>query len=280
MRSLFVALGLIGLSFPASAADYGLPRYEPLPGLRGSQTFVPASPVYPRWDGFYVGGQLSYSSGNSDFSAATQPLVAFSLRNTTILDQMTPDQWPVLGTNEPGAAGFGGFLGYNFQWDNAVIGLEFNYTHSALNADAPSSPLARRQNVGNLIEDVAITANGSLHISDFATTRARFGWVIDNFMPYATIGLAFGRADMAVSTDVLVTETDPNTKLVVDQFDFPQSQSKNQAYLYGFSGGAGLEVAFTPNLFGRGEYEYIQWQRLWQIASGMHNFRLGLGVRF
>jgi outer membrane immunogenic protein len=282
MRRLLVALGLIGLFglfSPAFAADYGLPRYDP-PILRGSDTFVPAYPTYFSWQGFYAGGQLSYNSSMINFSDSTQPLIAFALRNSTVLDQMNPDQWPVLGMNEPGAPGFGGFLGYNFQWDNAVIGLEFNYTHTSLSAVAPNFPIGRSQVVSGEINNVDIDASGSYHISDVATTRARFGWTIDNFMPYASIGLAFGRADMALSITGVDTLQDPKTNAFVGQFVFSQSQSKNQAFIYGFSGGAGLEVALTQNIFGRADYEYIQWQRLWQIASGMHNLRLGLGVRF
>jgi opacity protein-like surface antigen len=184
-------------------------------------------------------------------------------------------------------------MGYNFQWDNAVIGLEFNYTHAVLNADVSGTTLTLSQNVGGLIDDVAVNASGLLHISDFATTRARFGWAIDNFMPYATIGLAFGRADMAVSTTVHVTQTDPNTLVPnpnsppippfipkVTKFSLTQSNSKDGAYLYGFSAGVGTEVALTDSIFARGEYEFIDFQRLWQIATIMHNFRLGLGVKF
>jgi outer membrane immunogenic protein len=276
MRCLLAALGLIGLLSPAFAADYELPT------LRGSDMFVPASPTYFSWEGFYAGGQLSYSSVQSDFSGATQPLVAFSLRVTTILDQMQPDQWPVLGSRSTGAAGFGGFMGYNFQWDNAIIGLELNYTHSSLNAAAPSSSLARRQVVNGLIDDVTLDASGSLHVTDFATTRARFGWAIGNFMPYATLGLAFGRADESVSTNVSVVESDPKTNppTVVGTFFFPNAQSKNGAYLYGYSGGIGLDFALTQNIFARADYEYIQWQRLWQIESGIHNFRAAVGVKF
>jgi outer membrane immunogenic protein len=274
MRCLLAALGLIGLVSPAFAADYELPT------LRGSETFVPAYPVYFSWQGFYAGGHLSYASLQSDFSGSTQPLVAFALRNSTILAEMNPDQWPVLGSRATNSAGVGGFVGYNFQWDSAIIGLELNYTHTSLNAAAPSSPLTRRQTVSGLINDVTVDASGSLHVTDVATTRARLGWAVGNFMPYATLGLAFGRADQALSIDVNVVETDPNTKLVVGVFDFPNSQTKNGAYLYGFSGGGGLDFALTQNIFARAEYEYIQWQRLWQIESGIHNFRAGLGVKF
>jgi outer membrane immunogenic protein len=275
MRCLLAALGLIGLLLSrAFAADYELPT------LRGSETFVPAYPTYFSWQGFYAGGHLSYTSLQSDFSGSTQPLVGYSLRNSTILAQMNPDQWPVLGSRATNSAGVGGFVGYNFQWDNAIIGLELNYTHTSLNAAAPSSSLTRRQTVNGLINDVTVDASGSLHVTDVATTRARLGWAIGNFMPYATLGLAFGRADEAVSTNITVVETDPNTNLVVGVIPFSNGQAKNGAYLYGFSGGGGLDFALTQNIFARAEYEYIQWQRLWQIESGIHNFRAGLGVKF
>ena len=66
------------------------------------------------WQGFYVGGQFSYSDGNADFSKSTQDPIAFSLRQTTLEATFAPSNWPVLGapTNHS-AAGFGGFVGYN-----------------------------------------------------------------------------------------------------------------------------------------------------------------------
>jgi opacity protein-like surface antigen len=281
MRCLLAALGLIGLLSPAFLSQASAADYE-LPTLRGTETFVPARPTYFSWDGFYAGGHISYTSLQSDFSGATQPLVAYSLRNSTVLAQMTPDQWPVLGSRATSSAGVGGFVGYNFQWDNAIIGLELNYTHASLGAGAPSSPLARKQFIGGQINDVSIDASGSLHVTDFATTRARLGWAAGSFMPYLTLGLAFGRADEAVATNVTDVVSDPSTTppTVLAVFFFPNSQAKNGAYLYGLSGGGGLDFALTQNIFARAEYEYIQWQRLWQIESGIHNFRAGLGVKF
>ena len=99
-----------------------------------------------------------------------------------------------------------------------------------------------------MIDDVTVDASGSLHVTDFVTTRARFGWAIGNFMPYATLGLAFGRADEAVSANTTVVELDPNStppNQVVGTFFFPNGQSKNGAYLYGFAGGLGLDFALT-----------------------------------
>jgi opacity protein-like surface antigen len=284
LAAWYAALGLIGLLSPALAADY-----EP-PVLRGSEMFVPAFPTYFSWQGFYAGGQLSYSSAFTNFTSATQPQVAFLLRNTTILAQMLPDQWPVLGTVGANAGGFGGFLGYNVQYDNAIIGLELNYTRASVNSPAPDSPLTRRQTVGGLITDVTLDASGHVNITDFVTTRARFGWSIHNFMPYGTIGLAFGRADAAVSTVVTVVQTDPNfpnpapppatISKTFPPIVFSASQANSAVYLYGYSGGLGLDFALTQNIFARGEYEFIQWQRLWSITSSMHNFRAALAVKF
>jgi outer membrane immunogenic protein len=278
MRRLLAALGLIGLLSPAFAADYELPT------LRGTETFVPAYPIHFDWQGFYAGGQLSYNSASANFVSATQPLVAFSLRQLALLVQAAPDQWQVLGRRDSGAAGVGGFVGYNVQWDNAIIGVEFNYTHSSLDLAAPSSPLSRRTSANGFTYDVTLDAAGSAFITDYATTRARFGWAVGNFMPYATLGLAFGRADLVLSTNVFGTQTGPNPSpppaTQVIPFAFSQSQSQNGVYLYGYSGGAGLDFALTKSIFARGEYEYIQWQRFWMITSSIHNFRAAVGVRF
>jgi outer membrane immunogenic protein len=283
LAAWYAALGLIGLLNPALAADYGAPV------LRGSDMFVPALPTYFSWQGFYAVGQLTYSSAVANFATASQPQVAFLLRNTTVLDQMNPDQWQLFGSVGRNAAGFGGFTGYNVQFDNAVIGLELNYTHASLDMGAPVYPLTRRQVVGGLIDDVTLDGSGHANISDFATTRARIGWSIHNFMPYGTIGLAFGRADVAVSTNVTVVESTlvnnprpPPAQIeqVVNVFTFAASQSKTAAILYGYSGGFGLDFAVTQNIFARGEYEFIQWQRFWSITSSMHNFRAALAVKF
>jgi outer membrane immunogenic protein len=279
MRRLLAALGLIGLLSPAFAADYALPT------LRGSETFVPvpAFPAYPSWQGLYVGGQVSYTSASANFSGASQPLVAFSLRELALEAVAAPDQWQVLGSRDTGAAGLGGFVGYNAQWDSAVVGFEVNYTHSSLDLGASSSPLSRRVDVNGLTYDVTLDASGSAFISDFATARVRFGWATGNFLPYGAVGLAVGRADLSISTNVFGTQTGPNPNpppaTQVIPFAFGQSQAKNGAYLYGYSGAVGLDFAVTQRVFARGEYEYIQWQRFWSITSGMHNVRAALGLR-
>src|SRR5690242_390800 len=73
----------------AAAAD--------LDELRGPLTVGPAT--FTRWAGFYAGGQFDYSSGNTDFSKATQPLIANSGQNLALVTIAHVDTWAPLGSN-------------------------------------------------------------------------------------------------------------------------------------------------------------------------------------
>jgi outer membrane immunogenic protein len=278
MRRLLVAIGLLGLASNAFAADYELPA------LRGTTGFLPATPRYFRWEGFYFGGQVTYGSANADFFAATQPLIAFSLRQLVLESVAAPSTWQVLGSSDTTSAGFGGFVGYNMQWDNAVVGLELNYTRSSFTNVAPSSPIGREVTAGGNTYDVTLTASGSMHVQDFVTMRSRGGWAFGNYLPYAMFGVAVGRADLSVSTNVTGTQTGPNPNpppdTIVVPFSFTNNKSKNQAFIYGYTIGAGLEVALTPNIFVRGEIEHIQWAALWQISSNLNIGRAAVGLKF
>ena len=276
MRRLLAALGLIGLLSPASAAD--------LPLLRGSETFVPAFPAYPRWDGFYFGGQLSYGNSHADFSGASQPLFAVPLRALVFENEVHPENIPLLGAAERGAGGVGGFVGYNWQFEQAIIGLEFNYIHSDFNAGAPDFPIGRQTGklTNGLVYQFTLDGSAMLRLTDIGELRARFGYAAGAFMPYATIGLASGRADVAALVSCVCKQLVPpqfDPAQTVD-FSFTNSTGKSSAYIWGYSGGGGLEWALTPNIFARADYEYIQWSSISQIHSHLNIAHLGLGLRF
>jgi opacity protein-like surface antigen len=269
----------MGLVSDAFAADYTLPT------LRGSDTFVPATPNYFRWEGFYAGGHITYGDAHADFSSATDPLIAYGLRNTNIEGQVGVSEWQVLGSADTGAAGFGGFVGYNTQWDDLVFGLELNYTRSSFGATAPSTPIALNVTDSDGNYNVYSSGSASMSIQDFAVVRGRAGWVVDNFLPYATVGFAVGRADLAVSSTVVFQNTitpipNPAPGCALTPCVVTSSQNKTSAFLYGYAVGGGLEVALTRNIFARGEYEYIQWAPIWQITSHINITRLGVGLKF
>ncbi len=186
MRRLLVAFGLMGgVLSPALAADFdALPASVPVQPIAPVTTVGPAT--FTRWSGFYGGGTFSYGHATTNFSGATQPLVAYSLRGTTFEIEAEPSQLPVLGNGDSSAFGYGGFLGYNTQWQDLVIGFEANYTHTSLDTTASPSPVGPlMQTVAGATYNYNISGTGNLDLTDYASIRGRAGWVIGNLLPYA-----------------------------------------------------------------------------------------------
>lgn len=229
------------------------------------------------WQGFYIGGQFSYSDGNADFSKATQDPVAFSLRNTTLESTFSPSSWQVLGTANHSTAGFGGFVGYNTVYlaptARIVFGVEANWDQASLSLYAPNSPITRVVPDGS--NTVSITASGSVTDLNFGTLRARAGWAVGNFLPYAFAGFAAGQANVNIAeTTTVIQKSPPGT------FVFPATSGKSNEWLYGFTVGGGLDYALTHHIFVRGEYEYVQFQTVAGTDINVNTVRVGAGIKF
>ena len=198
MRRLLVALGLVGgLLSPAFAADYDLPI------LRGSSQ--PPAPVvtvgpatFTRWSGIYFGGVISYNNSNTDFVNATAPLIHFSLRSTTLEQQVTPSGIAVLGKGSDNTVGGGAFFGYNTQWQDLILGVEATYNYTNLNTTAPASAVARV--FPTVTDAVALSATGRLSLSSYGEARFRAGYIVGDLLPYGFIGAAVAGASYSVST--------------------------------------------------------------------------------
>jgi opacity protein-like surface antigen len=59
-----------------------------------------------------------------------------------------------------------------------------------------------------------------------------------------------------------------------------QSNSKNNAIVGGFVIGLGMDVAILPNLFLRGEWEYVGFAPVGGIRANLNSGRIGIGVHF
>src|SRR5216684_8318576 len=127
MRRLLVAAVTIGVS-GAHAAD--MPDF-----LRGS---IPAAPVTRNWDGWYAGGEASYSAVGSDFSKSIVGLTNFIFRDSVL--QQPTSQFGLLPKTTTQGTGFGAFVGRNYQWDDLVFGVEANYKYiNSLTGSSASS---------------------------------------------------------------------------------------------------------------------------------------------
>lgn len=282
MRWVICALVVLALPASAFAGDFDV--------LRGPQTVGPAN--FYNWSGFYFGGDLGFNEQQANFSNATQPLVAYSLRELVLEEDDEPSEWPVLGNGEAKAAGYGGFLGYNMQWQDVVFGVEGNYTHTSLTSTASVSPIgwttpSRVVTAGSYGYDVALTGTGRVTLTDYGEARARAGYVLGNFLPYGFVGAVIGGGSYSITTLANVTQstlTPPFPCTFNDStcqnFNFPDSVGQNNALFYGVSVGGGLDWALTPNIFLRGEAEFVQFAPVANVTFTLVKATVGAGLKF
>jgi outer membrane immunogenic protein len=284
VRWVICAAVLLALTPRAFAGDFD--------SLRGSESVGAAT--FPRWSGFYFGGHVGYSDGSADFSRATEPLVGYSLRELVLEEDQHPSSWPVLGNGDKSATGFGGFVGYNTQWQDLILGLEANYTHAPFTVVASNNPIGRVVSAGSDLYSVNLSGSGSMDVTDYGSLRVRAGWVFDRYLPYGFAGLALGRASYSVSTLVYGQQSsadpptiptplipcDPADVTTCVDYSYSNSTGKTNTILYGFAVGGGIDVALTPNIFLRGEYEYMQFAPVASITAAISSVRVGAGLKF
>jgi outer membrane immunogenic protein len=218
------ALGIVGLfgllaavSGAASAADLS-PRYAPYK--------APVyNPIY-NWTGFYVGINGGGGWGRS--------------------------QWDGINKFDITGGLIGGTVGYNWQFGQAVLGVE---------GDIDWSNISGTNTV--LCALGCATRNHWL-----STVRGRVGYAWDRFLPYLTGGLAVG--DIAATLP-----------------GFPAGSNTSA----GWTVGAGLEVGIVNNVSVKAEYLYVDLGNFncglncglapgGNVSFNANIFRGGLNVRF
>jgi opacity protein-like surface antigen len=274
------SVGMLGLITQANAQDFETPT------LRGSSPYIPAPPKYMRWQGFYFGGQIGYASAKMDFSGATESLIAYMLRNTALENESRPSEWGVLGKAHHSGTSYGGFVGYNFQFSDAVVGIDLHYNGTNLLGNAPVDPIGRITTVNGIQYDVDVNGSASMRVTDYGSIRARAGWVAGNLLPYATLGLAVGRADVVRSAQISGTQN-PNPAVPCSEpgnscvpFFSSSNDAKKAAFIYGWSAGGGVDIMVMPNMFVRAEYEFLSFSTIQSIKSQISTARLGAGFKF
>ena len=211
-----------------------------------------------RWTGFYAGLNLGGASAQSNASASTDcppgtpsqlggyycalPNVPASQANA---DAITRD-----GSGRSSSAAFtgGGQIGYNWQNQNWVYGLEgdFGAFHVRNSRNVRGQYLA---NSGFAFAGVPYTIGSTLSTDWLMTVRGRVGFARSNWLLYATGGLAVTRITVANSFS--------------DNFLLGASESSSESKVKtGFAVGAGGEVALTSNWSFKIEYLYLDFGRV------------------
>ena len=217
MKYTTLAAALLLSSTSAFAAD-AIVYNEPAPVV--ADTFS--------WTGGYVGVNAGYAGGKNKLNVYD----GISAKDNT-----------------------NGFLGgiqagYNWQFDQMIVGLETDIQGAGLKSDVEVSGLG----------------GAEAKINWFGTTRARLGYTpVDRFMVYATGGVAYG-------------------KIKASYGDFSQSDTK-----VGYTVGAGAEYALTNNVTLKSEYLYTDLGklkldtdagRIGEVKAPFHTVRVGVNYKF
>ncbi|CUT11848.1 FIG00444156 hypothetical protein [Bradyrhizobium sp.] len=275
MRRLLLAAAMLGTVSAAHAADL-----SDLPILRGGFTDG-LSKSGVNWQGSYIGVQGGYGSSDENFKGSTSNMMAALLADTLIESEMGVSQWNLgLGKASQRTSGYGAFVGYNAQWDDVVLGLEFSYLHGKFGGSASASE--RRVSAVALSDgnfhDVTATSTSSININDMATFRGRAAYAWGCFLPYMFAGLALGNADIirTVSAQDRISATliGPYTPLA----PLSSTDAQHNHLIYGYSAGLGVDVNLVGGLFFRGEYEYIRFSSA--VDTSINTVRAGLGYKF
>ncbi len=274
MRKFLMATAMLGMAHGAQAADM-----PDLPVLRGAfSDGVSSSQV--NWQGYYIGAQAGYGRSDMNFAGATRAVTARMLDGLAIEQDGQVSQWPVMGKASQNGNGFGGFVGYNSQWDDVVIGVELSYLHGKFGGTQSGS--VGRSFVDSLGYTDGVTNYGlsSMSITDIGTFRARAGYAFGSFLPYMFGGVALGQADIIRTARVFGQSVNVNAApgFQYISFDHNKTDAQYSHLLYGYSAGLGVDVNLIGGLFLRAEWEYIRFSSA--VDTSINTVRAGLGYKF
>ena len=207
---------------------------EPLPSGKEMKQVAPPAPELCNWTGFYLGGNLGYAfegRADLDLDLGGEWLVFSPPRDA---DFAMP-----LGSRDLDANGVvaGGFLGYNYQWNSFVAGLEANIDYVGLRDSFESGLLFVNPGSGN-----TITVRQSFKTHYLITIGPRFGFAWNKFLFYATGGVAIGDLDFSQEIH------EPNEP-------FREAGSTDDTQV-GWTVGGGLDYCITQHWSARVEYRY------------------------
>lgn len=270
------ALGLAPVGAPAAlAADY--------PVLRGSQ--IEDAPPPPsdffggtaNWNGFYFGGLAGQTQTRFESDRGVTELANFALLNTSIASQLNVDQLVATRPRRDSGLSFGGFMGYNAQFGDVVLGIEADY--SRIDQGTTASRIESRR-IGN--EFFTIASQQDAELRDYFSLRARFGYAFGRVMPYFTIGAAAGRFDTNVAVATDWGPTTPAGVAIGSYVGWPRSVGGPKKDVWGYGGvvGGGIEAALTDNIILRAEYLFTRFDNVEGITASLNTARVGAAVKF
>jgi outer membrane immunogenic protein len=197
-KVLFSTVAFAALVGQAFAAD--------LPSSKEAPVYVAPPPIFS-WTGLYVGADIGGFWGAANILA---PGALFTFSHNA---------------NNDGVIG-GGFIGYNYQVNNFVLGLQGEIDGAGNGSSHFSAPFG------------ADVFQSSVNQNWIASIDGRLGYAMDRTLLYVLGGVAWDQQSASITN--LTT-------------GFAVNVSNTRT---GYDIGGGVEYAFTPNWTGRIEYRY------------------------
>lgn len=222
---------MLASSMAAHAADLTRPDYK-APAYVG--------PAAAGWTGWYAGLNAGYAFGTSNVTTATSQTGYFGACATCVA------AFNSAGAGSVSPKGFTGGLqlGYNWQWNSVVYGLEADFDALSLKGSRTGTGLY------GTVPPTTITISQEVKTDWLATVRPRIGYAFYNFLPYFTGGLAV--------TTLKYTATENDNLL-----GGPASGSGSVSKLkLGWTAGLGLEYALFNRWTVKAEYLYVNFGSL------------------
>lgn len=226
-----------------------------------------APPPAFSWTGFYiganVGGAWTPNNGSSVFDPLFPPFLV--LAPQAAIPTLFPGQLESLtGTGRGSGVIGGGQIGYNWQVQQFVLGVEADMVGTDLKGSSASA--TRTFGPPILLATVNQTVTVEFgHIDWMASFRGRAGFAWDRALLYVTGGAALASIGGATTTVV----NGPGIALPAGTFTASTGGSTTR---WGYTVGAGIEWAFSPNWSLAGEYRYTDFgdrASTFDIPSGL-----------
>jgi outer membrane immunogenic protein len=243
MKHLSVALAavtaLFGIGGAAMAADMPLkaPAYVPVAAYN--------------WTGLYIGGTVGGAWGTSDPQTSTvfSPVGYFASSSVAAINSVGAQ------TISPNAFTGGFEAGYNLQSGNLVYGIEGDIESFHLSGSATSG------GIYPCCAPTGFTVTSNVSTTWLATVRGRLGYAVNNWLFFATGGVAFtdlhgnfGFGDTFASATESASVSDTKT---------------------GYTLGGGVEAGLWGNWSVKAEYLYVNFGT---IATTSNNLNTTIGA--
>ena len=191
------------------------------------------APAAYDWSGFYFGVNAGVAWNNSEIDNEVNGSEVYSDLRDELSDSLTGDDAVFTG---------GAMLGYNWQMDSIVLGVEADINYLGFSGE---------QNREGAIE----VGGGYYQRSElsfdadwFGTLRGRLGFAADNILFYGTGGLAYGHMDASSDVRLYNSSSDPT---VIGRWEGSADDVN-----WGWTIGAGMEYGIDNWSLGV-EYLYV-----------------------